>query len=1130
MQDIFNLPFDLYIRNRIISDFIALIHKDKTLTILDAGGRSGELSSFVKTNVVCILDILLPTQEKDNYILGSILNPPFRDCSFDLVILSDVLEHIEESERSNAIKAMLKLTNNYLILGGPFDSEDVRKAEALANEFFLNFSQIPHPWLSEHVENGLPSKIEFERFLNDEGYDWVCIPSNNLINWLILQHFIFSAYIYGIPTDDVASINQFYNENSIELGDYEEPSYRTIYLIGKKGTIPPFENVLITTPSDSQKQQVLISLIFKVIGELIQRKDVHIGNLDGVIRTLREQESIHNTDIIRLNSLISAKDVHIENIESELYQQQKKNVQLSDTISDSDNTIFTLSAELTAIQNSTTWIMISRCHKMVNRLMPQGTGRRRFYDLGIVALRIFVREGPIGLWVRGQTRLQRRYQMKKLNSTHPVVQLPLEIYDGNIPLLLDNTLTIKFISPINSLNSIEFLSATYERHNANLHLIIREGSFDGPIVRETIFKGRNVVNNGYTRWNFPLIPQSKGKVYFLQLISTGSPSAAVWYNPDRSHAEIKLYRDEKEICGLIGLRCYTGECIRDPFHLWIMQNEPGENELSEMQREGKCLPYMPKISIVMPVWNTDERWLRNAIDSVRYQIYENWELCIADGGSDKSHIRIILEEYANVDSRIKVTFLSGNKGISDNSNEALSLATGEFIGLLDHDDELTVFALFEIVKTLNLNSNLKYIYSDEDKIDDKGKRSDPFFKPDWSPDKFLSHNYLCHFSVIDRDVIQKVGGFRKDYDGSQDYDLFLRATELLAEVEIGHIPKILYHWRMIPGSAADTLEAKPYAIIAGAKALTDAMRRRQISASVQDGLFFGYYRVKYEIHGNPLISIIIPTKDKVDVLKTCISSILKKTDYNNYEIIIVDNQSNESETQDYYNSIKNDSKVKVINFEEKFNFSAINNYAISMARGEYIVLLNNDTEIINGEWLTAMLEHAQRDEVGAVGAKLLYYNNTIQHAGVILGLTGNPGDKGVAEHSHKHMPDSELGYFLCPHIIGNVSAVTAACMMIKKQVYEEVGGLDEDLVVAFNDVDLCLKIRSKGYTIIYTPYAQLFHYESLSRGYEDTPEKQARFIKEVQYIRKRWGMIIDEGDPYYNPNLSLNSERYDYKI
>jgi len=1120
MKDVRDLPFDLYTRNAIISKLVAAIRDRKSLDVLDVGGKNGRLRDFFPEDNVFVLDVLPPSPGEDNYVHGSVLTPPFQDGSFDVVVSSDVFEHIPPTDRDTAILEMLRLSKNFVVLGAPFYSEDVKNAEERANGFFAASAGRPHPWLEEHIRNGLPSKSDFEIFLQDNGYEFASVSSNNLHHWLILQYFIFSAYLYGIPEDEVNAVYRYYNENFVQLGDFQEPTYRTLYLIGRKGTVPEIDSIQVKVPPDPHKHQELLSLIFKALGGISQRKNTHISNLESITDDLRSKYQSSETELARLESLVQEKDVEIESTQS------KVNL-LSENLKKKDEENVQLSSTLSTIQNSTTWIMVTKFHAFVERLMPLGTRRRHFYDLGLLSLRILAHEGFGSLWVRGKDRLMDKFQLKSVNTTtRPILRVPITICDGNVPLALDIPLTGRFISPINRLNAIEVLTGTYERRNADLRLSIREGSLEGPIIREVMLKGNRIVNNGPSKWEFKPIPDSKGRIYYFQIESTGSPPAAVWYNSSLSHEKLQLFRDGKEIDGQIGFQCFTKEAIRGPYDLWILQNEPSEAQLAQVREECARLSYRPKISIVTPVWNTDERWLRRAIESVLEQAYDNWELCIADGGSTKESVERVLKEYAGKDTRIKVKTLDENKGISGNSNEALSLATGDFIGLLDHDDELAPFALYEVVKHLNEKEHVNFIYSDEDKIDEKGRRSNPFFKPDWSPDLFLSHNYICHFSVIRREIVQRIGGFREGYDGSQDYDLFLRVTEILGDEEIAHIPKILYHWRMIQGSAADSVEAKPYAIVAAKKALADALYRRGIKASVADGPFPSSYRIWYEVMGSPKVSIIIPTKDKVGILQTCVTSILDKTDYENFEIVIVDNQSREPETHDYYQQIRHNPRVRILEYNNPFNFSAINNFAVAQTDSEYLVLLNNDTEIITGEWLTAMLEHAQREEVGAVGAKLLYHNNTIQHAGVVLGITGSPGEKGVAGHSHKHLSDRALGYFLRPHIIGNVSAVTAACMMVRRDVYEGVGGLEEDLVVAFNDVDFCLKIRDKGYLIVYTPYAKLYHYESLSRGYEDNPEKQARFASEVKHIRKGWGDVIDKGDPYYNPNLTLNKEDF----
>lgn len=536
----------------------------------------------------------------------------------------------------------------------------------------------------------------------------------------------------------------------------------------------------------------------------------------------------------------------------------------------------------------------------------------------------------------------------------------------------------------------------------------------------------------------------------------------------------------------------------------------------------KGLQYRPKIGIIIPVYNTAEKWLRLCIESVLNQVYDHWELCIIDGGSTKPYIRKVLEEYAKSDDRIKVKFLPENKGIAGNSNEALALATGEFVGFLDHDDELSPSALYEVVKLLNENSNTDFIYSDEDKISTRGKRFDPHFKPDWSPDTLRSCNYITHFTVIRKKIIDEVGGFKEGYAGSQDYDLFLRVVEKTQR--IAHIPKVLYYWRVHESSASGNPRAKMYAYESAKKALRDHIRRIGLNGEVYNTPFYGIFRIQYQINDSPAVSIIIPTKDRVNVLKRCINSILHRSSYGNYRIFIVDNKSREKETFGYYKELKNEPRIEILRYDTEINFSAINRYAVSEIDSEYITFLNNDTEVISPDWIEAMLEFAQRKDVGAVGALLYYPNDTIQHAGVIVGIAGFAG------HPHKHFQRNAFGYMGRAKLVQNLSAVTAACLMTKKSVFEQVGGFDERLAFSFNDVDLCLKMREEGYLVIWTPYAELYHHDSKTRGYEDTPEKQERFRCEIEYFRSKWKHVLEKGDPYYNPNLTLDKEDFSIKI
>jgi len=556
----------------------------------------------------------------------------------------------------------------------------------------------------------------------------------------------------------------------------------------------------------------------------------------------------------------------------------------------------------------------------------------------------------------------------------------------------------------------------------------------------------------------------------------------------------------------------------------------GENPLVHYMnqgfREGR-LPHAvkttfqrnPKISIITPVYNVDEPYLRACIESVRNQVYENWELCLVDDAGSKPHVRAVLDEYQNLDERIKAKFLLENQGIAGATNEGAAMADGEYVGFLDHDDELTRDALLETVRAIN-EQEADITYSDECFIDSAGEFQDVHHKPDFSPDLLLCHNYITHFLVIKKKLFEQAGGLSSECDGAQDYDLVLRVTE--RSDRIAHIPRVLYRWRTLETSTSADPGSKSYADGAGKLALEKALARRHIDSKVYYGNLPFYYRVKRTIQEKPLVSIIIPFCDQPDYLRQCSEAIRNRTSYQNYEVIGISNNSRLDETRALMAKIeKEDSRVRFLEYNHPFNFSAINNFAVHEARGEHIVLMNNDIEVLNTDWLEALLEHSQRPEVGAVGAKLYYPDDTIQHAGVIVGIGGFAG------HSHRRVPRQAHGYLNRLFCVQNVSAVTGALLMVKKDLYHDVGGMDEEnLAIALNDVDFCLKLRDKGYLNIFTPYCEARHYESISRGYEDTPEKKERFEREVAFFKKKWAAVLAAGDPYYNPNLTLEREDF----
>lgn len=560
------------------------------------------------------------------------------------------------------------------------------------------------------------------------------------------------------------------------------------------------------------------------------------------------------------------------------------------------------------------------------------------------------------------------------------------------------------------------------------------------------------------------------------------------------------------------------------YDAWFRRNRVKETMLEEQRKIQ--FSYSPKISIITPVFNTPKQLLVEMIESVEKQSYDNWELCLADGSDSDSDARKILEEYVKKDSRIKVTYLKQNYGIAENTNKALELVTGEYTGLFDHDDLLEPDALFEIVQSLQEKA-FDALYTDEDKLNGKTLQfEDPNLKSDYNEDLLLSHNYITHFFVVKTDILRNTGGFNRKYDGAQDYDVILKCIEKANGVK--HIPKVLYHWRMHEGSTALNPESKMYCYEAGEKAIQDHLDRIGVKATVKmrEKPYWGLYHVQYDTKENPLVSIIIPNYDHADVLKTCIDSLYRFNQYENFEIVIVENNSKKKETFDYYNLLqKEHANIRVVTWKgTEFNFSAINNFGVKYVKGEYLLFLNNDTKVISPDAIKEMLGTCMRSNVGIVGGKLLYEDNTIQHAGVVIGFTG------YARHIFNDIDGiKEPGFMMRAQLNCDYSAVTAACMMTKKSLFVELNGFDESFKVACNDIDYCMRVRNTGKLVVYNAYARWNHFESKSRGYENNLRKVKRFNHEVEIWQKKWSDILINGDPYYNSNFKLEDEPFELK-
>jgi len=556
----------------------------------------------------------------------------------------------------------------------------------------------------------------------------------------------------------------------------------------------------------------------------------------------------------------------------------------------------------------------------------------------------------------------------------------------------------------------------------------------------------------------------------------------------------------------------------EEYRRWIARYEPDRTALTAQRQQAWAHP--PLISVVVPVYRPPARYFEAMIQSVVGQTYPHWELILADATPPgEESLRDILQRAVQLDSRIRWHPLTENLGIAGNTNAGIQRARGTLISFLDHDDTLAPFALFEVARAHQKNPEADFFYSDEDKLDSAGERCEPYFKPDWSPETLRSRNYICHLTTLHRELLTRLGGLRSGFDGAQDYDLVLRASEVARRIV--HIPAVLYHWRMHEASTASNKDSKSYAFEHGRLALTEHLQRLGIDASAHHGATLGMYQVVYHLRTQPLLSIIIPNKDHPELLARCVDS-LEQSSYANYELIIIENGSTRPETFAYYRTLESRPQVRMLSWSQPFNYAAVNNFAARQARGELLLFLNNDVESINPDGIEALVKLAVQPGVGAVGAKLYYADDTIQHAGIIVGLGG------VAGHGHLNFPRSAAGYMQKLLHTQNVSAVTGACLLTRKSIFEAVGGFDEGFVLAFNDVDLCLQILQQGYRIVWTPDAELYHYESKTRGPEDTDEKQARFRREYELFHLKWGDFLKKGDPYYNPHFRL--DRADYAL
>lgn len=920
-KNVFLLSPDGFTRYYLLSRIINAYNKTptKTVTLLDVGGKGTLLPKFLdekKSYRITVLDIL-PEDKKQSlpytYRQASATKQPFRENTFDVVVSTDVLEHIVDKQKKKFLSECIRVAKDIVVIAAPLQHPIVDTAEHIANDFYRQHNGEDHLWLKEHFVFGKPKAEVIETYLSEQNLSFVKFESNNIHNWLAttLPSFLIPKYPQLLPK--LQELNSFFNTHLFALNDFQSPGYRTFYIIFKNKKRVLAKKDIIRAVIDHQKMLRLQKLSTDLLGAATEQTD----------KAKKQLEVAH----YELHQVYSSKKYKLLHMSAKLLHVSKR-----------------------LIKNP-----------------------KRFVSL----IKILFHSGPKGIIIK--------------------------------------------------------------------------------------FK----------------------QLFFLK-------------------------------------------SINDQYAIWVKNHALREHDLIRQREQSKQFLYRPLISIITPTYNTPKTFLIDCIESVLAQTYDNWELCLADDASTHPHVVKILKSYSKKDIRIKVVWRKQNGHISEASNTALESAHGEFIALLDHDDVLWPNALFETVQLLKEYQDADFIYTDEDKLDLDGKTHvDPFFKPDWSPDYLRSINYITHFAVIRKSLAIKAGSFRKGYEGAQDWDLFLRTTQLTNKVY--HIPTILYSWRKSPFSTASEKHAervKRYAYDAQKKAIADDIQRRGYTGNVVATSLDGVWRVQYDIFGNAKVSIIIPTKDAYGYITKCITSIQKKTTYKNYEILVIDTGSTDNSVLTFYKKLRLDKRIRILHWKKAFNFSAVCNYGAKMASGDYLLFLNNDTEVITLQWLEGMLEHAQRDWVGAVGAKLLYPDGTIQHLGGILGIPGDDHEIGIAGHAFR----GNFGEFLHHDrlSIKNYSFVTGACLMVSRKKFEHIGGFNEAFRIAWNDIDLCLRLYSelKLYNLV-TPHVALIHHEAVTiKRPGEKGRDMAERKREIELFRSKWEGLRKR-DPFYNANLSLKSERYD---
>ena len=1147
-----DITFDQYQRYKNIQITVELVkkyYKINKLKILEVGSNEQlNLEKFLPDEDITYSDLEIPDSMmgRDNFIKADATDlQGILDDQYDVVISSDVFEHIPSDKREAFLKETKRAAKILCLHCFPFKSNSVKSAEIRTNEYYKSIFGQDHIWLVEHIENGLPDIDEIKKIISNMNENYFMFEHGDIMLWEEMTKSTFYSYIRPELISFQSRIDDFYKE-SVFLNDTGENNYRKFLVISDNKELSDF---ILTKRKSIFKTHLTernFNFIYKniqdmrSIAELYKYRKEETEKIESMELYLDMGEGFNENSKIKHSYIVSESQGIID-----FFAEVPQGVRALRFDPIEGKSIVLNGLNITSNRGNENYI-VANGRKIDSYIVFSSSDPQIILDnleelkwLKIqVVCSIFDYKSSVDVFDLFIDKCNENELIKEENKS---IKEERELIKEDIKLIKEevnkkdldisnlNNKIIEINKDIKNIdNKLEYRDKSLNQPKKdsesanNLIESIMKKIENNKLHYETAIGQREDLTNRlmHVQNQYNIISNSicwkitKPIRVLLDWIKKILKSNKYIYSFCRGIKYLKNNGVKNTVKKINNINKYD-EYIKKS----ILTNEEKEKQVNT--KFSKDI----KFSIVVPLYNTPKKFLCEMIDSCINQTYSNWELCLADG-SDKEHSYVgkIVSKYALKDKRIIYKKLKENNGISENTNECIKMSSGDYIALFDHDDILHPSVLYEYMKVI-CEKNADFIYCDEDKFEhDITKAYDPYFKPDFAIDNLRVNNYICHFTVFKKDLFNKVGLFRKEFDGSQDHDMILRLTEKAENII--HVPKILYHWRVSASSVASDPYAKPYTIESGIKAVSEHLERCNLKAEVKSSeVHPNIYRIRYDIIGNPLISILIPNKDHVNDLSRCINSILEKSTYKNYEIIVIENNSTEQETFDYYDEIQKNENIKVITYKTngKFNYSAINNFGVKHAEGEHLLFLNNDIEVISENWLEEMLMYSQREDIGAVGAKLYYPNETIQHCGVIIGIGG------VAGHSHKYYPRISNGYFAKCMMVQNYSAVTAACLMMKAKIFNDINGFDELFEVAFNDVDLCMRIRKAGYLIVCTPYAELYHYESISRGLEDTPEKQARFNGEVNRFKNRWSKELEEGDPYYNPNLTLEREDYSLK-